>query len=285
MTPDTAWWVTVSAQPELEPDSGTPCLAPGNVYATKRDEDILRRVRESDLSLKDVAAEFGLSAVYVRRLAKGKVSSTGRRKNHVDPEIKARNDAMMVMLTDGRFNMTQVAEKYGLTRERVRQIAQRWYGHTARTLGIIERMGENKREKQKSAQERRDARREAKEKVAAKIVELRVNGYSQKEIGEALRMHQSQISAFLLAAGLRSYVRGNSPPDARKNFAVARDWEAFRSRSVDQRKEFAAEREFLARRFYESLAEYAEEPLPAWEDLKKWKRDQFKAWFRKESAK
>lgn len=123
-----------------------------------------------------------------------------------------RNQQIMHRLRIDQMDMATVAREFGVTRERVRQIAKVYYGETARSLGIIERMGDGKRaRKQATAEhkverERKKAERRAFiEEIVTDMVKLQDLGVKQADIAFVFGCSQSYVSSLLVSAGHRSY--------------------------------------------------------------------------------
>jgi predicted transcriptional regulator len=111
-----------------------------------------------------------------------------------------------------KLTMADVAREFGLTRERVRQIAKKYYGETARSLGIIERRGIGKRARAQLIQELRVARkrvqeekREVVQEIVADMAKLQATGMKQVDIAFVFGCSQSYVSGLLVRAGHRSY--------------------------------------------------------------------------------
>lgn len=123
-----------------------------------------------------------------------------------------RNQTIMDRLRIDKLTMATVAREFGVTRERVRQIAKVYYGETARTLGIIERMGDGKRARKQATAEHKVERERKKEErrwfieeIVTDMVKLRDLGVKQAEIAVVFGCSQSYVSNLLVSAGHRSF--------------------------------------------------------------------------------
>jgi hypothetical protein len=97
----------------------------------------MQRMRRAGYRPEDIAWEFGVSAATACNYTKGlqpKARGPVRGRNPVDTEREA--DIIARLRGDGRppENMTQVAESYGISRERVRQIVRTYEARTGETI-------------------------------------------------------------------------------------------------------------------------------------------------------
>lgn len=137
------------------------------------------------------------------------------RRGHPPGSTKqSRNDQIMARLQTGTTTMQSVAVEFNITRERVRQIAKKYYGQTARSLRIIGRRDPEVVERERQKKERSEGRKHTRETKLKKLIELRDAGMPQAEIAEIMGVSQGSISARLCRAGIRSMIKHGSPPDA-----------------------------------------------------------------------
>lgn len=113
----------------------------------------LKKLSEQGRTLAQAAKECGLAYGYVCVLSNKHDITFTRQKMAERPDLRARAEEMRQRYEGGE-TLLQIGHRYGLTRERVRQILAAKFGTTARDGGNAERARRNRREKYKG----RDAR-------------------------------------------------------------------------------------------------------------------------------
>lgn len=138
---------------------------------------------------------------------------------------QSRNDYIIETLRAGTHTMADLARHLNVSRERIRQIAKKYYGETARSLDILRKSHPDvvARElaRAQAIIERRQAREHTRNLKLARIKELHEAGLTQKEIAEAMAIQQNTVSKYLIEMGCRSVVKKRSPPGATVNTSPA----------------------------------------------------------------
>ena len=131
--------------------------------------------------------------------------SNAQLKPQYKPRQFLRNQEIVALLRAGGKTFAEVGAIYGLTRERIRQIA---IPEGITSIVIKETMPLGKAEAdRRAARERRDARRARKDALIARACELRESGMKHRQIMEVMGLYRGQASALLIAGGKRTLDR------------------------------------------------------------------------------
>lgn len=165
----------------------------------------LRARRASGATTRAIAAEYHVSistACRWLRLA-GVALPRGRPRGIRGPGVNAARDAsIMEEIGRGGVSFSDVARKFGITRERARQIAfaHGVTGPDIRGQSAARRRAEAKRIAQ---QEARTECRERRERLAAEILALHNAGMTQRSISVLVGLSQPSVSNLLARAFAR----------------------------------------------------------------------------------
>src|SRR5580658_756959 len=141
-----------------------------------------------------------------------------RKQKRPEKPPSERKKAILARILEADASFTVISKEFGLTRERIRQIAKK-AGHTPATLGHENLYGQGRKARAMAAQERLDLRARAKAELSERIANLRKQGLRQRDIAEKGGISQRTVSKILNASGLRSMRRGVrvSCPDGPKS--------------------------------------------------------------------
>jgi hypothetical protein len=125
------------------------------------------------------------------------------RPNGPDMGLIKRNNEIVAKLKKGNVTLTDLGKEYGLTKERVRQIANT-AGLTGRKLKTWAIAGA-RRQTEKVVLEKERRRQVVSNRIEAHHAILRMGkaGVKQAEIAETLDVSQSLVSLVLIKAGVR----------------------------------------------------------------------------------
>lgn len=154
-----------------------------------RQEEVLEMLN-SGMLYRQIAERLGVCMATVHSFAKahGIERGRGRRTGQYPAELAARDKAIVEMDSTDNYTLEQVGQKFGMTRERVRQIL---LAHGTRKHSelqhkkSIERAERVATEKQKRKQIREEARLSPSQHVLD-IAELYAKGLGYRQIGERL---------------------------------------------------------------------------------------------------